>query len=45
MKYYIVPAEIIETNFPDMNTILQSTAIVETDKTITELAEDLLALN
>ncbi len=42
-KYYVVPANIIESNFSDdMESLLSQVAIVETDKDITEVAEILL---
>jgi hypothetical protein len=44
-KYYVVPAEIIESNFPDdMETLIQNVAVIETEKSITEIAEDLLKI-
>jgi hypothetical protein len=42
-KYYIVPADIIESNFPDdLDKMIPSMAIIETEKTITEIAEELI---
>lgn len=42
-KFYVVPASIIESNFADdMDSIMQQSAIIETDRTITEIAELLL---
>ena len=39
-RYYIVPAEIIETNFTDdLNVLLQSSCIIETNKTPQEVAD------
>lgn len=42
-KYYLVPAEVIESNFPDdLEQLLPSIVVIESEKTITEIAEDLL---
>ena len=42
-KYYVVPANIIESYLSDdMESLLSQVAIVETDKDITEVAEILL---
>lgn len=42
-KFYVVPAEVIESNFPDdLDSLLPSIAVIETEKSITEIAEILL---
>jgi hypothetical protein len=42
-KFYVVPAEVIESNFPDdLDKLMESCTIIETEKNITEVAEALL---
>lgn len=42
-KYYIIPAEIIENNFlDDLDNLIRCSAIIVTDKSILEIAEEIV---
>lgn len=41
--YYIVPAKIIESNFPDdLDKLIESCAIIVTEKSILQIAEEIV---
>lgn len=42
-KYYIIPAEIIDSNFPDdLEKVLESCGVLNTERTLSEVMDDLM---